>query len=235
VKRRWRILNGWVAAYYLLGTLALAAMSLTRRPWTLLLLWPALSTAIIAAAYLGVGARIYGKRDGKLAPWARLLLWPVLAGHVVSRWHYRRRSLPYDALTDRAWIGARLSDTEARRVIDNGVTAVMDLAAESSEAAPLRQVAYLQLSVLDLTAPTMDDLARAVAFIDEHIDRGVVYVHCKAGYSRTAAVAGAWLIATGRATDASQAIALMTAARRGMTVRPEVVSALEQFATLVRE
>jgi diacylglycerol kinase (ATP) len=46
--------------------------------------------------------------------------------------------------------------------------------------------------ILDLVAPTREQLDRAVAFVREHASRGV-YVHCALGRSRAPAVAAAYL------------------------------------------
>src|SRR5207253_8249300 len=54
-------------------------------------------------------------------------------------------------------------------------------------------------------------------------EKGIVYVHCKAGYSRTAAVAGAWLLRTGRAGSAAEAVGMIRNARAGVVIRREVI------------
>ena len=68
---------------------------------------------------------------------------------------------------------------------------------------------YRNLPILDLTAPTQDQLREAVAFIAEESAQGTVYVHCKIGYSRSAAVVGAYLLASGQAATVEEAIALL--------------------------
>jgi len=55
-----------------------------------------------------------------------------------------------------------LTDTEAEKALSQGVTAVLDLTTEFSEAWPFLSVAYLNLPLLDLTAPTPRQLQRAV-------------------------------------------------------------------------
>jgi protein-tyrosine phosphatase len=111
-----------------------------------------------------------------------------------------------------------------------GVTAVLDLAAEFSEAASFLGLEYLDLAVLDLTAPTPEQLRAAVDFISAHTARnGVVYIHCKIGYSRSAAVVGAWLIDTGIANTAEEAVARMRAVRPSLVIRPEAWQALREF------
>ena len=57
----------------------------------------------------------------------RLVLAPMLIGQLLSWHHYRRQCRPWDAVTDRLWIGRRLTDQEADEAIQEGVTAVVDL------------------------------------------------------------------------------------------------------------
>jgi len=222
--------NPRVRDRYLLASVLLVALAFVWRPWTLALLWPAVAFCLAGFAYAGIGPGIYRKRNGRL-PWTTwLLLWPVLLGQRLSVVYYAGRSRAWDELTERVWIGRRLSGSQASDAKERGVVAVLDLTCEFSEAPPLRGTGYLQLPTLDLTAPAPPQLARAVAFIQEHAARGIVYVHCKLGYSRTAAVAGAYLLAMGQAASAEEAILLLQKARPGIIIRPEARRAIEQFA-----
>jgi len=72
-------------------------------------------------------------------------------------------------------------------------------------------------------------LREAVEFISKQAERGVVCVHCKVGYSRSAAVVGAYLLASGQAQSVEQAVALLRNARPAMVIRPEALAALHQF------
>jgi protein-tyrosine phosphatase len=126
-------------------------------------------------------------------------------------------------------MGRRLNDREAAVASDRGVTAVLDLAAEFSEAKSFLGLTYLDLPVLDLTTPVPEQLRAAVDFISAQREKGIVYVHCKIGYSRSATVVGAWLIDTGIANTAEEAVARMRAARPSLVVRPEAWQALRDF------
>lgn len=223
------ICNRRVGLYYAAGSLLLIALAFTFRPWTYLLLWPALSLALLTAAYFGLGPGIYRKHDGRLPLLTWLLLWPVLLGQRLSLLHYARRCRPWDVLTPHLWIGRKLSTAQARDAVARGVTAVLDLAGEFSEAEPFRAIAYHQLPILDLTGPTQAQLDEAVAFIRDQSARGIVYVHCKVGYSRTAAVAGAYLLAGGLASSVAEASAMLRAARGGIVLRPEVIRAVQEY------
>ena len=223
--------NGRTGGYYLAGGLAMTVACgwLGRSAWPLW--WPTASVLAVAVVYLAVGPAAYGKRDGRLSWAARTLFWPTLAGQRASRRWYARRSRAWDAVTDQLWVGRQLTAREADELVAAGARAVVDLTCEFTEPAALRSVAYLHVPTLDLTAPTVAQLDRAVAFAVQQMAAGrVVYVHCKAGYSRTAVVAAALLLATGRAASADDAVAMVRAARPGLVVRPEARRAIAAFA-----
>jgi protein-tyrosine phosphatase len=115
-----------------------------------------------------------------------------------------------------------------------GVTAVLDLAAEFSEVKPLREICYCNIPILDLTAPTIDQLGEMADFIDKHSQNGIVYVHCKIGYSRSAAAVAAWLLKTGKTGGVEAALALIRRARPGLVIRPEIISALQRWDSTLR-
>ncbi|MEX0641762.1 MAG: dual specificity protein phosphatase family protein [Pirellulales bacterium] len=218
---------GW--KYVTLG-LALAALSWAAWPWGAILVWPIAAVTLVALGYFLLGPSIYRKQNGALPFSARVVLAPVLFGQYLSWLHYKRQGDAWNAVAPNVWIGRSLTDAEAANAVGQGVSAVVDLSDAFSEAAPFRNAAYRHLPVLDLTAPTPAHLAEAVLFIEEHASQGVVYVHCKIGYSRSAAVVGAWLLASGRAKSVHEAIAQLRAVRPAIVIRPEVREALVNFS-----
>jgi membrane-associated phospholipid phosphatase len=228
---RWPVIpNRRIGLYYGAGALAAAGLAEAAWPWTGILLWPAVSMGLVALAYAGLGPAIYRKTDGRLPFSSRLLLAPCLLGQRLSLFHYRRHCAAWNELTPRVWIGSKLSQGEAMEIKRRGVTAVLDLTAEFSETPALLDLAYLNIPILDLTGLDPAQLKAAVDFITRQSDHGVVYIHCKAGYSRTAAVAGALLIASGQATTADEAVAALKRARPTIIIRPEAHTALAQFS-----
>jgi protein-tyrosine phosphatase len=220
-----------VATYYAVGAILLGVAAIAFRPWALPLLWPAVALAVVSAGHFGLGPAIYRKQNGVL-PWStRILLAPALLGQWLSLAHYARQCRPWDRLTDHVWIGRRLSNAEARDAIAHGVSAVLDLTGEFSEAAPFRQITYRSIPIMDLTAPTPGQVAEAVDFIRSHTSQGIVYIHCKIGYSRTAAVAGCYLLATGAAENANDAIRQLQSTRPGIVIRPEAIETIAAFPT----
>jgi membrane-associated phospholipid phosphatase len=218
-----------IGACYLAAALLLSLGAFAAGPWTWLLLYPAISCGMIASAYLGIGPGIYRKASGRLPLTTRLLLFPVHVGHQLSWIHYARQCRAWDPLTDRLWIGRRLGTSDAKRAVAAGVTAVLDLTVEFAEAPPLLNVTYRQLPLLDLTAPTVEQMKDAVEWIREQGARGVVYLHCKAGYSRTAAIASAFLLASGQADSSDEAMKLLRLARPSIVIRPEAAAAIRAF------
>ena len=226
--------NRRVAALYLTGCVLALALALVSWPWAAVLLWPAVLLLIVAAAYLGVGPGIFRKAGGRLPFSTRLLFGPYLLGQYLSLRYYRRHCRPWDEVVPNVLIGGRLSDAEASHLIRSGVTAVLDLTSEFSESSPFLALAYCNTPILDLTAPTPEHLRAATAFIARHAKTGVVYVHCKIGYSRSAAVVGAHLLATGQATPVAEAELRLRQARPSIVIRPEAMAALHRFALAPR-
>ena len=222
------VANRRVGLYYSIAAISTGLLVLLFWPWGAFLLWPFLSLGIAAAAYFGAGPAVFRKRDGRL-PWTTWwALGPVLFGHEISRLYYRRRGRPWDQLTPRVWIGGVPSRREAISCVRGGVTAVLDLTAEFSEPSTFRVLTYKNIPILDLTAPTTAQLEEMVSFIERESATGIVYVHCKIGYSRTAAVAAAYLLRSGAAASISEAIDYVRRVRPCVVIRPEVLTALQK-------
>ena len=219
--------NTRVALYYLAGAAALVASSLLLWPLTGLLLWPAISLAIVSAAYAGTGPWVFAKSDGELPLTTWLMLWPYLMGQRASLAWYRRQCRPHDAVTPHLWIGRQLNDREAAQAVAAGVVAVVDLTPDFTETPIFTRLSYLNVPTLDLTAPDPAAVERAVRFVSAHAQRGIVYVHCKIGYSRSAAVVAAFLLANGDARTVDEALAMIRRARPQVVIRPEIVACLQ--------
>ena len=202
-------MNRRVGTYYAAGAVILTGTSIITAPPGLVLLWPAAALLLVSLGYFGLGPSIYGKRNGRHPLWARCLYCFVLAGHEISRRHYARQCRDWDEVIPGLLIGRQLQAREADPLVQQGVTAVLDLTSEFSECPKLRKLHYLNIPLLDLTAPSGAELAAAGEFIARHMQNGKVYVHCKIGYSRTAAVTGAYLVRSGYAENTAEAMALL--------------------------
>jgi hypothetical protein len=119
-----------------------------------------------------------------------------------------------------------LDDREATEAVRRGVTAVLDLTAEFSEAKAFLTARYLNVPILDLTAPSQEQLRQMTAFIAEQSTQG------KIGYSRSAAAVAAFLLKTGCVATVEEAVATLRRARPSIVVPPEVIAALAEFKKL---
>jgi protein-tyrosine phosphatase len=223
------VVNVRVGSYYAAGAAAVLALAPAVWPWGVFLFWPAAALAVVARGYFGLGPGVFRKTDGQLPLSARFVLAPVLVGQYLSLVYYRRHCRAWDEVAPGVLVGRALSKAEAETAVRQGVTAVLDLTAELAEAEPLRALRYRNVPVLDLTAPTQDRLDEAVAFVTEEAARGTVYLHCKVGYSRSAAVAGAYLLVVHQAATVEEAVARLRQARPSIVVRPEAMEALRAF------
>jgi predicted protein tyrosine phosphatase/membrane-associated phospholipid phosphatase len=223
------IQNPRIGLYYLAGALILAVIAMICRPAGVLLFWPVISLVIVGTAYFGLGPGVFRKSAGRI-PWsARFVLGPCLLGQTLSLIYYERKCRGWDKVAPRLWIGRHLREAEAEEAVRAGVTAVLDLTAEFSEPQAFRSVCYQNIPVLDLTAPTMAQFEEMAEFIAEQSRDGIVYVHCKIGYSRSAAAVIAALLRTGAVQDVTEGIARLREVRPSIVIRPEVIAALLRF------
>ncbi|MET1076748.1 MAG: phosphatase PAP2/dual specificity phosphatase family protein [Pseudomonas sp.] len=220
--QRWKL-----ASFYALGSGLGVILAGALGGAGLWLLWPALALAMVALNYALFGAAGFQKSaDGSLSPAVRWLLAPYLAGAWLNARLWTRQHPQPREVADGVWLG-RLPAAAALR--DSPFRAVVDLCAEIPCAPQGRT--YLNLPVLDLTAPDSATCRAAARFIEQARGQGPVLVCCALGYSRSATAVAAWLLHSGRAPDVDAALAQLRAAspqvRLGMAQR----QALEALGT----
>ncbi len=170
-----------------------------------LMLWVGGSFATVGYAYLRNKVEIMGKRpDGSVSPLSITVLFPFLL-YAWATWNlvrFLRREVPFHELTDNVVIGRRLLADEYPEGIDH----VLDLTCEFSE--PNKVTAtrgYHCLPILDASVPDKEELLATVKEIaDLH---GRLYIHCAEGHGRTGMFSAAFLLYTGRAKTAEEAVA----------------------------
>jgi protein-tyrosine phosphatase len=185
--------------------------------WGWLLVWPALSAFVIAAGYVGLGARVLGKRlDGHVAWWAIVLHLPYL-GLTWVVWHLYRlvvKQTPCQEVTPGLWLGRRPMPGELPR----DVKLIVDLTAEFRRTpAWLVHHQYVCVPTLDTAVPneqTFRQLVEQVVACE-----GPVYLHCAQGYGRSATVAAAVLLARGLAADVREAERMLKRVRPGVKLQ----------------
>lgn len=226
--KRWRL-----ALFYTVGGLLCAVPAVTLGGAWLWLTWPAVSLALVALNYGVLGAGGFQKgADGRLSNAASWLLAPYLIGAWANSRLWTWRHPQADEVCDGVYLG---------RVPGHGAqfAGVVDLCAElpchvQNSAAPAQVAAaigYACFPTLDLIAPESPLLHQAAIAIERLRSQGPVLVCCALGYSRSASAVAAWLVLTGRCTDARQAEALIRKARPGVVLRSAHRQALQQLGT----
>ena len=175
--------------YAIMAALALLAWIALGGGWAWLYLCASL--LLVARAYQTRAANFLHKRDGRFPLWIWLLYAPYLAGYLLT-WQLvrlrERRRPAFVKLSERLWVGRRLSNAEAAQL--PGDCVVIDLANELSETPRLRRHVYHHFPLLDLDAPTMRSAQNILAAIAGHAAEGRhIYLHCAMGYRRSREIA----------------------------------------------
>ena len=194
-----------LARRYALGAAALAGLACFGGA-ALWLLWPAVSLGMVALAYAATGERLFQKGvDGRLSLAAVGLLLPYLLAARLNTRLWPGDGRPHAPLCDGVSVG-RLPATAG------GFGTVVDLCAELP--GPVGPGGgYVAVPMLDLVPPPPLRLREAARAVEAARRHGTVLVCCALGYSRSAAVAATWLLATGRAADVEAAVAQVARAR----------------------
>ncbi len=118
--------------------------------------------------------------------------WNMFLGRIlkVRRW--------WDYIDPHVMVGAYPFARDVEGLYAEGVRAVVNTCEEY--AGPIFEYQRLAIDQLcipttDFTHPRLEDVSRAVDFVETHVEQGnKVYIHCKAGRARSATVALCWLI-----------------------------------------
>ncbi len=173
-------------------------------------LWCALAFGGVGVAYAFLGPRAFGKRaDGTLPLWSHALYAPYYALNALSLWGFRRssRENDFDEIAPDIYLGCRLNASDRAAIERLNIRSVLDLSSEFGEIVGFRQLNYRAQPLLDTGAPTRDELQAGAQWILEATENGPVYVHCALGHGRSATFVAAALMLSGRARDATDAVA----------------------------
>ena len=211
-----------LAARYAAAALGLALLAGIDR-WAWWLYWPALSLALVAACYAGLGAEGFQKRgDGRHSLGSRLLLWPQRCGAWINaRWWTRGMPSSVPIGDGTVWLGrAPLPwERDHRRFAQ-----IVDLTSELA----LHHAGTRSIAWLDLVEPTAGQLLQAAQAVQRAASRGPVLVCCALGMSRSAAVAAVWLGAYGSRPEAGSAVQAIRIARPQVVLNDAWLAAIEQ-------
>jgi protein-tyrosine phosphatase len=214
-----------LGAVYFAGAAGLIAAAVRLGGLGWLLLWPAGSLLIVAMAYATGSTQLFCRRDGTMSRASVALLAPYMA--VVwlnSRW-WTRGQPAVQEIVPGVWLGRAPSRSERDRF---RIASIVELAPELL--IDREGIAYRGVPMLDLVVPAAHDLEAAVKAIDVLQTDRPTLVCCALGYSRSAMVAAAWLVASRNAPSVDSAIALLRARRRRVILSPAHRARLEEWA-----
>jgi membrane-associated phospholipid phosphatase len=210
-----------LAGYYALGSVACVLLA-SLGGAALWLCWPAGALALVAAAYLALGPAAFQKRsDGTLSPAAFGLLAPYLLGAWLNARAWTRNLPPAVEIVPGLLLGRLPGGVDLDRL---GVAAIVDVSAELP--CPRAGLAYFNVPMLDLVAPSPDQLDAALHAIRAAQVQGPVLVCCALGFSRSALAVAAWLLAEGRAPGPEVAEAMIRRAKPAIVLGPAQRAAL---------
>jgi hypothetical protein len=219
--------------FLILSVLSVITASHIDSTWQrIALFYAGFSFAMVGMAYLAQKPSWLLKRpSGSIRPIGWLLYWPYFLLNGLLFFLQRRLSREYATaqIIPGLFLGRMLTTFEASLVAPQPV-AIIDMTAEFNETPRFRAIAgYRLLSVLDGTAPTLEQLQQGVTLIAEWLPKGRVYVHCALGHGRSATMIAAFLLAASMADSVEEAITMIRSERAGVGLKPEQVRILQEF------
>lgn len=189
----------------------------------IILLWPAVSLAMVAAGYAGLGVSVFQKdKNGELSLSARWLLFPYLAGAWLSKGWFSRRLSKTAAILDGISLGGFPDKTVQQ-------SAVLDVTAEFHKRIQPSFI-WSAYPLMDLLAPDERALVKAVTILT-HLRQtyDTVLVCCALGLSRSAMVVAAWLLTQKHVSSVEQAVELIKTQRPQVVLTASHIRVLKQF------
>ncbi|MBP8974633.1 MAG: dual specificity protein phosphatase family protein [Anaerolineae bacterium] len=143
--------------------------------------------------------------------------------------------LRFSQITPQVLVGGQYRGRGKRKLEALGITGVVNLRAESDDAARgLALAEYCYLPTVDDGAPTLEHLAEGAAFIGRVTrNGGKVYIHCAGGVGRAPTMAAAYFITQGMTLD--EALALIRRTRPFIRIMPPQIAQLQRFEAQQRQ
>nr|WP_136250458.1 diacylglycerol kinase family protein [Ningiella ruwaisensis] len=205
----------FIIKYYILLSVlcAIAAFYVPNWYFSVLLAWVSLSLGAVSFAYVSQSPWIFRKNDrGNIPFYAHWLFIPFLLGaQIYNSWQRKNDTVPaIQKIEDGLFLACRLFPSDIEELQRLKVKAILDATAEFSGmnwSADDKNLAYLNIPILDHQVPKEKDLLKAINWIGNQLqsDRNVV-VHCALGRGRSVLIMAAYLIASGRAKDIDEAL-----------------------------
>lgn len=144
-------------------------------------------------------------------------------------------TLRFSEISPQLYLGGQYSARGYRILQKRGITAIVSMRMRAHKDLPdLGETQFLHLPTPDLHAPTLNDLHKGAAFIQDEIQNGgKVYVHCHYGEGRGPSMVAAYLMRTGLTLDDS--IKQMRSVRSFIGLSKAQVERLKEFEAAVHK
>lgn len=226
----------FIAYYYVASALlCLGGAVLFNHPliqWALV--WVSVSLFAVSSAYFVNFASIFRKRqNGTIPGYIKWLFFPFLLGvRLFNAWARKHDTTPSIQPVDEGlFLGCRLFPKDIERLKECGVTAVLDVTAEFDAldwSLVNEPVDYLNIPLLDHTAPSEDQCVRAINWMHSHISRGGrVMVHCALGRGRSAMIVAAYMLSRSKESSIVDVLEKIQAIRATVKLNKRQMAALE--------
>jgi atypical dual specificity phosphatase len=142
----------------------------------------------------------------------------------------------WDIIDEDFLLGGALMFDDLNRLQGQGVEAVVNLCAERPDNRHKlheARIEYLWLPVIDAFPPSVEQIMRGVAWIDQQVQAGrTVYIHCAIGVGRSATLLACWYIYA-RGMTVHQVLRFLKTRRPQMTLTRLQIRRLREFEVLL--
>ena len=201
---------------------------------------PMVILANVAVGFIG-GALAFGFQkpemfmklhNGRLSFFSYLVFWSyILSGNLlVMIYRLLSREHPIDEILPGVYLGCKLCHFDKGKLSQRGICAVLDATSELGEAGFIRKhYNYLCIPVLDNHPPTLEQLSKAVTWIEEQLLHGGIFIHCALGHGRSATIVVAYLLHTRTVSGIQEAIAFIKSKRPGIHLLQRQLSRVSEI------
>jgi diacylglycerol kinase (ATP) len=199
-------------------------------PWGCFGIWVAVSFGGLSGLYFfRPPLTRFKQTSGRMSPAGVFIFWPYFLPARGILWLRSRVGNPFTEIAPGLFLGRRPFDFDRETLDELNIGDVLDLTWEFGASRRLLSGRlYRSLPVLDGTAPTPEQFAEAVKWLNERNGRSVL-VHCALGNSRSASIVCAFLLADGVARTPEEAIRLVRTKRPSVGLNREQAAALSEF------
>jgi len=202
------------------------------------LAWSSITLISMGLSYGFLGPRLLCKRsDGRIGWMGRFLFGPFFFFNEIrfrSYW-FLTKEKPWHEVSPGIFLGRVLCETDRAVFSKLGVVGVLDLTAEFQEARFVgEETDYRCVPILDTRAANPETLEQCVDWLQEHLERGPVYIHCAMGHGRSALIVAALLLARGTVKDCPRALVTIRKERSRARLHLAQQRAIEHWLTARR-